>query len=272
MKEEIWKTIKDNDGHYFISNKGKMKREEYIFYDTAGRRQHRKEKIYSPIYNKKNGYYSYKYRNNYGSSKSEYAHRLVGKHFIVNPNLKNFNDINHKNGDKSVNEDWNLEWCDRKMNMEHASKNNLINKDSEKRKKQAPINSSKGIHKLFKSIVEYGENGDFIVIHDSYNKIIGSGGNKSTICCHRLSYKNHFFRDYEILIKQYNKIPLKIDISKIKNIKNNKRKKYLSIDENGKEMYYNKLEQLPISREELWFCFNHNIKDKQNKIWDILNI
>lgn len=31
MKEEIWKTIKDSDGHYFISNKGKMKREELWF-------------------------------------------------------------------------------------------------------------------------------------------------------------------------------------------------------------------------------------------------
>ena len=43
MVEEIWKVIEDSDGHYFISNLGHMKRDDYICYDTKGRKLKRKE-------------------------------------------------------------------------------------------------------------------------------------------------------------------------------------------------------------------------------------
>lgn len=271
MKEE-WKTINDSDGHYFISNKGNMKREEYYFVDKVGKKQHRVFKLYNPIFNKQNGYYSYKYRKANGESGNEYAHRLVAIHFIENPKPNEYHDVNHKNGDKSINEDWNLEWCTKKMNMEHASKNGLINRDSEKRKQQTRINQAIGLPKLFKSIVEYDENGNLIKIYDSYNKILTIGGNKSTLCDYRLSYKNKYYRDYNILIKQFGEIPKSIDVKRIEKIRNKKRKLYKSIDENRKITYYNKLSELPISREELWYCFNHNIKDKEGRIWDILNI
>lgn len=44
MVEEIWKVIEDSDGHYFISNLGHMKRDDYICYDTKGRKLKRKAK------------------------------------------------------------------------------------------------------------------------------------------------------------------------------------------------------------------------------------
>lgn len=52
--------------------------------------------------------------------KRYYIHRLIAKAFIPNPN--NLPEVNHKNEDKSDNSVSNLEWCDRKYNMNY---NNL---------------------------------------------------------------------------------------------------------------------------------------------------
>lgn len=51
------------------------------------------------------------------------VHRLVASTFISNP--LNLPQVNHKDGDKLNNNDWNLEWTDQKGNMQHASVNFL---------------------------------------------------------------------------------------------------------------------------------------------------
>lgn len=50
-------------------------------------------------------------------------HRLVAIHFIDNPN--NLPQINHIDGDKFNNNDWNLEWCNASYNIKHAYKTGL---------------------------------------------------------------------------------------------------------------------------------------------------
>lgn len=50
-------------------------------------------------------------------------HRLVALYFIDNPN--NYNEVNHKDGNKANNKIENLEWCNRSQNNLHAYKNNL---------------------------------------------------------------------------------------------------------------------------------------------------
>jgi hypothetical protein len=54
-----------------------------------------------------------------------YLHVLVAKHFVDNPN--NYPEVNHENGDKNCNGYWNLKWCTRKQNEEHAWATGLKN-------------------------------------------------------------------------------------------------------------------------------------------------
>lgn len=56
----------------------------------------------------------------YHKSKKQrfFRHRLVAQLFIPNPN--NYPEVNHINGDKSINNKNNLQWCDRTYNEREA--------------------------------------------------------------------------------------------------------------------------------------------------------
>lgn len=56
----------------------------------------------------------------YHKSKKQrfFRHRLVAQLFIPNPN--NYPEVNHINGDKSLNHKDNLQWCDRTFNEREA--------------------------------------------------------------------------------------------------------------------------------------------------------
>lgn len=58
-----------------------------------------------------------------GVRKQFFIHRLVAIAFIPNP--ENKPEVNHKDGDKSNNYDWNLEWATNSENMIHAVQNKL---------------------------------------------------------------------------------------------------------------------------------------------------
>lgn len=62
---------------------------------------------------------------------TRFLHRLVAEHFIPNPD--NLPQVNHKDGDKSNCNDWNLEWCTQSHNIKHAYDNGLMSVEDKRR-------------------------------------------------------------------------------------------------------------------------------------------
>ena len=82
------------------------------------------------------GYYYVNLSKN-GKVKPSRVHRLVAQAFI--PNDKDFNLVNHKDGNKLNNNVNNLEWCDYSHNLKEAYRIGL-----RKKQKYFGINKSKG--------------------------------------------------------------------------------------------------------------------------------
>ena len=61
-----------------------------------------------------------------GNGRTMLVHRIIAYLFLPNPD--NLPEVNHKDGNKSNNNHWNLEWCSRKHNVEHAVASGLHHK------------------------------------------------------------------------------------------------------------------------------------------------
>lgn len=110
---------------------------------------------------------------------TEKVHRLVAQKYIPNPD--NLPEVNHIDGDKTNNNDWNLEWCDNSYNKIHAYKTGLrrsrkgeYNKPT---KKVLQINSDGKLVKEFGSYAEAerftGIGNAFISVRANTNKTAG---------------------------------------------------------------------------------------------------
>lgn len=107
---EIWKDIEGYNGEYQVSNHGRIKSLKFG-----------KERIIKLGYNM-SGYVTGKISKS-GIAVSKGMHRWVAETFIPNPDNKP--EVNHKDGNKLNNNDWNLEWVTRGENMRHAVTNGL---------------------------------------------------------------------------------------------------------------------------------------------------
>lgn len=105
---EVWKDIKGFRGLYQVSNTGKVKSLRY-------------NKILKFSINGK-GYLQVQFTVNYKFTTFK-VHRLVAQAFIPNP--ENKPEVNHKDGNKLNNNDWNLEWNTTLENNLHARKTGL---------------------------------------------------------------------------------------------------------------------------------------------------
>jgi hypothetical protein len=122
-KEIIWKTVKDYENIYLVSNTGIIKSVDHLVVHKNGRNRIQKGRILKTSISKK-GYVQV------SLSKDNIrfhtgVHRVVAIAFIPNPN--NLPEVNHKDGNKLNNEDDNLEWNTGSDNMIHAVLNHLIN-------------------------------------------------------------------------------------------------------------------------------------------------
>ena len=120
LEKEVWKDIEGWEGHYQVSNHGRVKSIERIILN-GGRKQ-----LYQSIYFKfcisKAGYKQAVFRNQ-GTRVSIYVHRLVALAFV--PNHDNKREVNHKDGNKLNTRASNMEWCSSKENTLHAFKTGL---------------------------------------------------------------------------------------------------------------------------------------------------
>jgi hypothetical protein len=100
--QEIWMQIEGYEGRYEISNLGRAKSKQKIL------------KPQTDAY----GYYFIRIAKKGEKQKTKRIGRLVGLHFIPNP--ENKEQINHINGIKKDNRATNLEWVTRSENVLHA--------------------------------------------------------------------------------------------------------------------------------------------------------
>lgn len=113
MNNIVWKDISEYEGIYQISNTGEVKR--ISSYDSRGHL--RKERILKKQLSNK-GYYQIGLYFN-GKETKFLIHQLVAKAFLENPN--NYTEINHKDENPKNNCVSNLEWCDRKYNVNYGN-------------------------------------------------------------------------------------------------------------------------------------------------------
>lgn len=169
---EIWKTI-EGYPNYMVSNLGRVKSLNYG-----------KEKLLKPGFN---GRYYFVYFCKEGKQKNYKVHRLVAQAFIPNPN--NLPEVNHIDENKTNNRVDNLEWCDRKYNINYGTRT----------------------EKTRKPILQFTKNGEFVKRWNSgmdiERELEFNSGNISSCCLGKLKtccgYKWGFAEDYE-------RIPFKV--------------------------------------------------------------
>jgi hypothetical protein len=108
----MWKPIKDFEGIYEVSDDGRVRR-----IALKPSRFHMKEQVQFPL---PNGYWTVRLRKPGEKRLNCYVHRLVAEAFIANPS--GLPEVNHDNGNKDVNADWNLYWTDRSGNNFHKTR------------------------------------------------------------------------------------------------------------------------------------------------------
>ena len=119
LPNEEWLDIPNFDGHYQVSNLGRIKSLKYG-----------KERLKKCHNNKLTGYQQCILCIN-GKTKNFLVHRLVCDTFIPNPH--NLNRVNHKDLDKMNNTAENLEWTDQLTNIHHYYTSNGEKKPREMR-------------------------------------------------------------------------------------------------------------------------------------------
>lgn len=170
-----WKPVVGMEETHMVSNYGHIKRLHRVNIDSKNRRKIYTEKIFYPklINNDKCGdnYYT---RVSFGM-KRDLTHRVVAKAFLINPN--NYPEVNHLRGDKKFlsfagtvknnYKDGNLEWCTRKQNMEHASRNGLLNRTSKKRNESVRKNQKIATEKAKKVVHMYNSEMNYLATFES---------------------------------------------------------------------------------------------------------
>ena len=196
--EEIWKEI-EGYPNYQVSNMGRIKRLSTGYYRQT-------EKILKPQ-SQNNGYLHIKLSQK-DKTKCILVHRLVAQVFIPNPN--NLSQVNHINEDKTDNRVENLEWCDRKYNINYGngiSKRVKTNKENGTYKKIGEIN-----YKNFsKSILQFSKDNSFIRRWDCIMDVQRELGYDNKQICSCLKNRQKTAKGFKwAYADDYERIPFKV--------------------------------------------------------------
>jgi hypothetical protein len=161
-----WKWIKDCEGKFKVYEDGTVERLYFEVIDKAGKRWKKKPRIEATRLSN-SGYKMVRWHFGEG-----YVHRLVAESFVPNPDNKPY--VNHKDGNKLNNHYLNLEWVTPVENARHASATGLINRHSEKRKRQAPINARKGGKKTSEKTYRVKYKNRKVLYFDREGELIGT--------------------------------------------------------------------------------------------------
>lgn len=181
---ETWKPVVGYEGFYEVSDLGRVRSVSRIARIKRGNGEYDyrvKGKIVEPQ-ERRHGYlavclYGKESKNGRFTQKS--VHRLVAEAFLPNPN--GYSEVNHKDENKQNNALSNLEWCDRKHNVNYGT--------TQKRRSEKIINGpkSKAVDQLdmdgnyirtFPSMQEASRNGYaagniYKAIHKTYSQAYG---------------------------------------------------------------------------------------------------
>ena len=124
---EIWKDIIGFEGHYQVSNKGKIR--------SIKNNKIKELKPYKEI--KRCGYLSV-YLRLPGQKFTKKVHRLVAEAFIPNPN--GFPEVNHIDENKENNCVENLEWCTGEYNLCYGTRLKRISESNKMKVAQYSLN------------------------------------------------------------------------------------------------------------------------------------
>lgn len=119
MENEIWVEVVNTNGNYSVSNIGRVRTNTHYVNHFSGKRIVR-ERI-KPLQKHNQGYLCVAV----GRRFNDLVHRLVATAFIPNPDNLEF--VNHIDGNKHNNNVYNLEWCTRQYNEDHAFSTGLKN-------------------------------------------------------------------------------------------------------------------------------------------------